>query len=357
MGSSSRSGLGEEAELEEMLKNMELLDEDLDDVVIGKDQAKRFKEDARWLAIARVNTDMSFSSSSLFDTMKFVWGLAQTPKFREAVVIEDYDGKTDPEEYALDGVFLWAQIHKVPDLYRHPEVVDELARRIVKVREVQLRPTLYYEGDYVRVRVTVLTAKPLTRFTPLNVKGEGRKMLVVKYDKVPFFYKICGIMGHGFEECGNGIWEEKDKKWGSWMLAKCRTVSYAQPADGRSFFRGGRGMGGARGRGREMNQGRGGTESNRGPVRGNEQPMADEQGDGTEVLKDGLDSAENRADNKRISAKNSQSEVGSVDASEKRVEAGAIIPLHKSPPVACWADPLRLARGHQQRETGAYRAE
>nr|XP_020194051.1 uncharacterized protein LOC109779841 [Aegilops tauschii subsp. strangulata] len=257
MGSSSRSGLGEEAKLEEMLKNMELLDEELDDVVIGKDQAKRFKEDARWLAIARANTDMSFSSSSLFDTMKFVWGLAQTPKFREAgsnrfifqmfclgdwkkvvhggpwlfrnyaVVIEDYDGKTDPEEYALDGVFLWAQIHKVPDLYCHPEVVDELARRIGKVREVPLRPTLYYEGDYVRVRVRVLTAKPLTRFTPLNVEGEGRKMMVVKYEKVSFFCKICGIMGHGFEECGNGIWEEKDKKWGSWMLAKRKTVSYA----------------------------------------------------------------------------------------------------------------------------------
>ena len=64
-------------------------------------------------------------------------------------------------------MFLWAQIHKVLDLYRHLEVVDELACRIGKVREVQLRPTLYYEGDYVRARVRVLTAKPLTRFTLL----------------------------------------------------------------------------------------------------------------------------------------------------------------------------------------------
>lgn len=104
-----------------------------------------------------------------------------------AVVIEDYDGVTDPEEYVLDGLYVWAQIHKVPDLYRQPEVVDELARRIGKVREVQLRPSLYFEGDYVRVRVRVLTAKPLTRFVPLSVEGEGRRMLVVKYEKKILF--------------------------------------------------------------------------------------------------------------------------------------------------------------------------
>ncbi|KAE8792328.1 hypothetical protein D1007_33114 [Hordeum vulgare] len=156
-GSSSRSGWKDEEDLEEMLKNMELLDEELEDVVFEKEQAQQFWEEVPWLPIARVNTDRPLSSSSFFDTMKFVWGFAQMPKFREAgsnkfifemfclgdwkkvihggpwifrnygVVIEDYDARTDLEEYALDGMYVWAQIHKVPDLYRHPEVVDELA--------------------------------------------------------------------------------------------------------------------------------------------------------------------------------------------------------------------------------------
>lgn len=68
-----------EVDLEEMLNKMELPDDELDDVVIGKEEAK-FEAEARWMAITRVNTTRSFSSSAFFDTMKFVWGLAHTPK-------------------------------------------------------------------------------------------------------------------------------------------------------------------------------------------------------------------------------------------------------------------------------------
>lgn len=55
-GSSSESGKTGEVDLEELLKNMELLDEELDDVVIGRVEAPRFEVEARWMAIARVNT-------------------------------------------------------------------------------------------------------------------------------------------------------------------------------------------------------------------------------------------------------------------------------------------------------------
>lgn len=94
------------------------------------------------------------------------------------MIIEDYDGNIDPESIVLDGLYVWAQIHKVPDLYHHDSMVDQLARGIGKVREVQLWPNLYYEGDYIRVRSRVLLAKPLTRFTPLMVEGEGGACLL-----------------------------------------------------------------------------------------------------------------------------------------------------------------------------------
>ena len=40
-------------------------------------------------------------------------------------------------------------------------IVDQLARRIGRVKEVQLPPRLFYEGDYVRVRARVRVAKLL----------------------------------------------------------------------------------------------------------------------------------------------------------------------------------------------------
>lgn len=141
------------------------------------------------------------------------------------MLIEDYDGKKEPTSFDFDGLHVWAQIHNIPELYRKAEVVDQLARRIGRVKEVQLAPRLYYEGDYVRVRARVLVSKPLTRVTPLNVVGEGRLCLPVKYEKIHYFCKVYGFMGHNHEECGDGVWEEKDKQWGSWMLAQRREVA------------------------------------------------------------------------------------------------------------------------------------
>lgn len=46
-GSEPGSKSKEEIDLEEMLKNMELMDEELDEVVIGEEDAKRFESEAR----------------------------------------------------------------------------------------------------------------------------------------------------------------------------------------------------------------------------------------------------------------------------------------------------------------------
>lgn len=258
---------------------LDLKDDELDDVVVGDEEVKRFEADARWLAIGKLNTSRPFSSSSMFETLKSVWGLAHVPKYREAgdnlfvfqmfclgdwkkvvhggpwlfkgmgLLVEDYDGKTDPTSISFDGLYVWAQIHKILDLYRHVEIVDQLAARIGRVKEVQLAPKLYYEGDYVRVRARVLVGKALTRFTPLTVKGE-RHLLPVRYEKIPYFCQVSGFMGHNHEECGDGVWEPKQKQFGSWMLAQRKEVPQMPQGGGRST-RGGR----SRGRGRN---GRGG---------------------------------------------------------------------------------------------------
>jgi hypothetical protein len=71
------------------------------------------------------------------------------------------------------------------------------------------------------MRVRIETTKPLIRFVSLTLP-EGRKRLPVKYEKVPFFCKRCGLLGHDHEECGDGVWEEKQLQYGTWMLATRR---------------------------------------------------------------------------------------------------------------------------------------
>jgi hypothetical protein len=182
-GSSSGTAANKEPEIDDLLKHLDLRDDELEEVVVGAEKAKEYQMAARWLAVAKVHTTRSFSADALFGKMKAVWNLSRDPICREAgenlfvfqmhclgdwkkvvhqgpwtfrgwaVLIEDYNGKEDPEKIIFGGLYVWAQIHGIPELYRKPDVVDDLARRVGKTGEVQMFPKLFYEGNYVHIRV------------------------------------------------------------------------------------------------------------------------------------------------------------------------------------------------------------
>ncbi|KAK1602852.1 hypothetical protein QYE76_016646 [Lolium multiflorum] len=213
----SGSAKGKEAEIEDMFSHLELNEEELDEVVISVDEAKEFQKAGRWLAIGRVLTSRNFSAEALFAKMKIVWNLSRDLICREVgenlfifqmlclgdwkkvvhqgpwtfrgwgVLIEDYDGLSNPESVIFDGMYVWAQIHGIPELYRKPTIVDDLSRKIGLVRETQLSPKLFFEGNYVRVRVRINVTKALMRFVTLNLP-EGKKRLMIKYEKIPYYY-------------------------------------------------------------------------------------------------------------------------------------------------------------------------
>jgi hypothetical protein len=277
---SSETAANKEPEIDDLLKHLDLRDDELEEVVVGADKAKEYQMAARWLAVAKVHTTRSFSADALFGKMKAIWNLSRDPICGEAgenlfvfqmhclgdwkkvvhqgpwtfrgwaVLIEDYNGKEDPEKTSFGGLYVWAQIHGIPELYRKPDVVDDLARRVGKTREVQMSPKLFYEGNYVRIRVMVDVNCSLKRVVSLNVEGEGKKWCLVKYEKVPFFCKHCGRIGHNHEECGDGVWSAKELQYGDFMLATRRLNP--PPPEPRSF--GPRGRGGRSGRGAPSSQ-------------------------------------------------------------------------------------------------------
>ncbi|XBH97855.1 hypothetical protein VPH35_127467 [Triticum aestivum] len=252
-------------DLEAAMRNMKLKETELDDVIIGDEEIAELSKDAQWLAVAR-----SFKNRTIF-----AWRLANKPEIREAddnlfviqlfclgdwnrvmhqgpwiyrgfmVAIEEYDGKGKPDLVQLDRVHVWAQIHDTPELYRKEMIVDQLARRIGQVKSVEMNPNRVFEGNYVRVLAKIKLADPLVCFAPLNIKGEGRILLAVKYEKIGFFCEVCGVLGHSMEECGDG-----------WMKATRRPMLESQNRDP-SWNRGNfaRGRGRAHGGGRGRNNG------------------------------------------------------------------------------------------------------
>ncbi|KAM0926966.1 hypothetical protein ACQ4PT_003110 [Festuca glaucescens] len=193
LAGSSGTAAGGGAEIDDMFSHLELNKDELDGVVIRAEKAKVYQDAARWLAIGKVLTNRTFSAESLFEKMKGIWNLSREPDCCEAgenlfifqmhclgdwkkvvhqgpwifrgfgLLVEYYDGLSAPENFVFNGMYVWAQIHSIPELYRKSDIVDDLARKIGKVKEVQLAPKLFFEGNYVRVRVRINIEKALMR--------------------------------------------------------------------------------------------------------------------------------------------------------------------------------------------------
>lgn len=51
------------------------------------------------------------------------------------------------------------------------------------------------------------------------VRGRERQVFLVRYEKLARFCSVCGLIGHDVKECGTGVHEDKNKKFGAWLYA------------------------------------------------------------------------------------------------------------------------------------------
>ncbi|KAK1686734.1 hypothetical protein QYE76_047582 [Lolium multiflorum] len=114
------------------------LEEEEDAGFVWEDEVKEPDVKAKWLAIAKVHTNRGFSPSALFADMRSAWNPAQEVTWRklednlftiqfaclgdwnkatkqgpwvfrnQAVMIEEYDGFSNPKSVVLDKIMVWA---------------------------------------------------------------------------------------------------------------------------------------------------------------------------------------------------------------------------------------------------------
>lgn len=157
------------------MKNMGLLEGELDEVYVGEEQIRKITKEVD-------DNLFMIHVLSLGDWKRVMFHNPWI--FRRLMVLsEEFDGKHALESINLQRPSVWAQIHKIPNLYRKEPIVDQLARRIGMVRSAELNPTWYFEGNYVRVRASIDVSKLLICWTPMNLAGE-RIFLKIKYEKI-----------------------------------------------------------------------------------------------------------------------------------------------------------------------------
>lgn len=77
-----------------------------------------------------------------------------------------------------------------------------MARRIGEVQELQIALPSGFIGEFIRVRVKLDVNKKLTRNVSFTKSG-GTKIYQVKFEKLPVFCYMCGLLVHWHEECGS----------------------------------------------------------------------------------------------------------------------------------------------------------
>jgi hypothetical protein len=140
------------------------------------------------------------------------------------------------------------QINDLPEAYvKKKEILQNLAGRVGKFLKIDTEGQA--GGNSVRVRVELDVNKPLVRFKPRwFAKDRAKFNYLVKYEKVPKFCEVCGILGHEFMECGTCFHAPENHVIGEWLIADNNRRGRGH---GQAGGAGSRGARGARGHGFE----------------------------------------------------------------------------------------------------------
>jgi hypothetical protein len=144
-----------------------------------------------------------------------------------------YDGFTKPSSIELNTLLMWIQIHDLPDGYKG--LVKTLAGKVGEYVS-QEPPSTDFVGNFYRVRVRIDVRKQLQRVVSI-IRAGRRELFLVKYERIPDWCSLCGMLGHLHTEHGDGVHDP------SKLVFRDLKAGYAWRPSGRSPSRGGRGSG------------------------------------------------------------------------------------------------------------------
>ena len=105
----------------------------------------------------------------------------------------------------------WVQFHNVPIGCMEPESIHKLGELIGEVLEVETDGESECIDPYARVGISIDITKPLQKMVFLELEEDDKVELPMLYERLPYFYFCCGLIGHQFKEYKAYKGQPKDK--------------------------------------------------------------------------------------------------------------------------------------------------
>lgn len=107
----------------------------------------------------------------------------------------------NPRTMEINKLDFWVQLHGMNAGFMSHRVVVDVGNHLGKFVESDSNNFVGVWREYLRVRTTIDLEKPLKRRMRLSKSGDIWTWVNFKYEGVPTFCFICGMVGHGEKFC------------------------------------------------------------------------------------------------------------------------------------------------------------
>ena len=114
----------------------------------------------------------------------------------------------------------WVQVWGLPFEYMFEDARKNIGSRLGRVLEVDKRSLQAEQAKFMRVRIELPIDKPLRRGGNITNAEGVRCPIIFRYERLPTFCYICGIIGHDEKHCSVSHMESvNERQYGEWLRA------------------------------------------------------------------------------------------------------------------------------------------
>ncbi|XP_040385781.1 uncharacterized protein LOC121056051 [Oryza brachyantha] len=155
-------------------------------------------------AIGEKGNNLFIASLGCENDLKRVLGGSPWMVGRHAVILQEYDESLKPSKIAFDKMEIWVRILNLLVGWMNRQRGVRALDLIGSVIGIDVHKDGEASGPFLRGRVAIEVAKPIRRGVLLKTKKDGvPEWFEIQFEKLPFFCKSCGVMGHSELECAN----------------------------------------------------------------------------------------------------------------------------------------------------------